>query len=319
MSDELPLVSVIIPAYNVAPYIAECIDSVRSQSHPNFEAIVINDGSTDNTLEVINRSIAGDERFILLDQKNAGLSATRNRGISAATGEFIYFLDSDDRITHHFFEEAVTKMVSLELDLLTFNARSFMDNEFITSGFNADNYIRHLPEEEIEPILYFLQSEQFRSPVWLYFYRLDFINSNQLRFKEGILHEDESFSLIASVTAKNTAFVNNCYFERRVREDSIMTSKKTFQNTQSYFEVFKESAIWYDKYGHNYSSEYYTAVKKRIAMFYLWALRGAIDRGELREFRKLAFPHLSLVFRYTTVKNALAVLAPAPICKLLSA
>lgn len=313
-----PLISVVIPAYNVGLYIEECLESVKRQSYSNFEAIVINDGSTDNTLEIIEDTISGDKRFKLFSQNNAGLSATRNRGMQECHGKYLYFLDSDDKITYDFFDEAVNKMESLNLDVLTFNASSFMDGKPITSGFNADNYVRTLPENTSDPILHFLLTEQFRSPVWLYFYRFEFITGNKLTFKEGILHEDELFSLIACVTAQKTAFTNKSYFERRVRENSIMTSKKTFKNSKSYFEVFKYSALWYDQFKGNNTSKYSFVVRKRISMFYLWALRGALERGELNRFRQIALPNFILILRYVRPKNALAILFPESLSKRLS-
>ena len=233
-------------------------------------------------------------------------------------GKYLYFLDSDDKITYDFFDEAVNKMESLNLDVLTFNASSFMDGKPLSSELNADNYVRTLPENISDPILHFLQTEQFRSPVWLYFYRFEFITRNKLTFKEGILHEDELFSLIACVTAQKTAFTNKSYFERRVRENSIMTSKKTFKNSQSYLEVFRESALWYNDFRAHHNAQYAHAVIKRIATFYLWALRGAIERNELNKFRRIAVPNILLIFRYVKLKNALTIILPKQFSKFLS-
>lgn len=90
------LVTVIIPAYNAAAYIAETIASVKGQTYPHWECIVVNDGSTDDTRKIVSEQINGDLRFSCIDQKNAGLSAARNTGLEKARGEFIQFLDADD-------------------------------------------------------------------------------------------------------------------------------------------------------------------------------------------------------------------------------
>ena len=95
MSNNLPLVSVIVPCYNVAPFVAETICSVIVQTYPNWELILIDDGSTDNTAGVI-RPFLEDVRIQLHVQENQGVSATRNKGIALAKGDFIAFLDSDD-------------------------------------------------------------------------------------------------------------------------------------------------------------------------------------------------------------------------------
>ncbi|HEU6446895.1 MAG TPA: glycosyltransferase family A protein [Verrucomicrobiae bacterium] len=91
-----PLVSVVIPAFNAAATIAQSLESIRNQTFATFEAIVVDDGSTDNTAEIVQKFSAEDSRFTLLQQKNAGVSAARNAALDRARGEFIAFLDADD-------------------------------------------------------------------------------------------------------------------------------------------------------------------------------------------------------------------------------
>src|SRR5579863_2245628 len=104
------LVSVIIPVFNGAGFIAESIESVRRQTHSRFECIIIDDGSTDNTAAVIQKWIAGDWRFSYFYQPNKGLSAARNSGLVRATGEFIQFLDADDILLPSKLEEQLAFM-----------------------------------------------------------------------------------------------------------------------------------------------------------------------------------------------------------------
>ena len=96
MANNSPLVSIIIPAYNTAPYIHRAIGSSLRQTHKNIEIVIIDDGSTDDTLRVVQSFAETDSRIRVLSQKNAGVSAARNHGISEAKGEYLYFLDSDD-------------------------------------------------------------------------------------------------------------------------------------------------------------------------------------------------------------------------------
>ena len=90
----LPLVSVIVPIYNVENYLKKCIDSILCQTYSNLEIILVNDGSTDNSLEICNSY--KDDRIIILNKENGGLSSARNSGLEVMTGEYIFFLDSDD-------------------------------------------------------------------------------------------------------------------------------------------------------------------------------------------------------------------------------
>ena len=89
-------ISVIIPVYNTERYLPRCLDSVLSNTYDNLEVICINDGSTDNSINILDNYKVSDERVVVINQKNSGVSAARNAGINVATGEYIAFIDSDD-------------------------------------------------------------------------------------------------------------------------------------------------------------------------------------------------------------------------------
>ena len=93
-----PKISVLVPAYNVAPWIGSTLDSILSQTYQNLEVIVVDDGSTDETAGILERYAARDERVVIVHQPNAGLVAARETGIANATGEYVTFVDGDDTI-----------------------------------------------------------------------------------------------------------------------------------------------------------------------------------------------------------------------------
>ena len=103
--------SVVVPCYNAAKYVKNCTDSVLKSTHKNIELILVNDGSADNTLDVLTGIRESDNRVVIIDKKNAGVSAARNDGIKASTGEFIHFIDSDDWIDDTCYENMLTRMV----------------------------------------------------------------------------------------------------------------------------------------------------------------------------------------------------------------
>ena len=124
----MPRFSVIVPMYNVEAYIGECIDSLQRQSFADFEAVCVDDGSTDNTLSVAKAAAAGDGRFVFVERPNGGLSAARNTGLAAATGEYVSFLDSDDRYATCALERMNALLSANDLDLLDFSASTFYDS-----------------------------------------------------------------------------------------------------------------------------------------------------------------------------------------------
>ena len=111
------LVSVIVPVYNVSPYLREALDSVINQTYKELEIIIVDDGSTDGSASIYEEYAASDPRIKLIHQANKGLSGARNTGLEHATGEFVSFIDSDDSISPMFIESLVNAMVSTSADV----------------------------------------------------------------------------------------------------------------------------------------------------------------------------------------------------------
>ena len=97
------LISVIIPAYNAEKYIGKCIESIQNSDYTDLEIIIVNDGSKDNTLGIINSYAKADSRIVVVDKKNGGVSSARNLGLDRATGEYVAFIDSDDYVSENYF------------------------------------------------------------------------------------------------------------------------------------------------------------------------------------------------------------------------
>ena len=121
-------VSIIIPAYNLENYIERCLQSCLDQTYKNWEAIIVNDGSTDNTLNVINQFIRNEARFKLIDQLNSGLPRTREVGIENATGDYIYFLDGDDFLFNETLDSCVSKIALSGADIVVHDSIAIWDS-----------------------------------------------------------------------------------------------------------------------------------------------------------------------------------------------
>lgn len=107
------MISIIIPVYNAEFYLEECLDSIKSQSHPDFEVLCVNDGSTDRSEEICERYVREDKRFRLYSQENSGVSVARNLGIEQAKGEYLCFVDSDDVIANDFLRKFIRSNTGL--------------------------------------------------------------------------------------------------------------------------------------------------------------------------------------------------------------
>lgn len=235
-------VSVVIPVYNTAPYLEEAISSIQNQTLREIEIIVVNDGSTDDSLRIIQRLAAGDERIRVISTPNNGQSIARNIGISCAKGEYVYFFDSDDMLSHHALEECYTKSTKHELDLLFFDAVSFS-----TDGRRCDNqqYIRcGLYIDKIysgtEMLSLQMSTGGYKASPCLSFINRDFMRKNQLFFYPGIVHEDELFTFLLYLRAVRVGLINETYFQRRYRAMSTMTSPYSIQRALGMITVVRE-------------------------------------------------------------------------------
>lgn len=131
LNDNKKLISVIIPAYNAEDYLKECIESVINQTYTNLEIIIINDGSTDGTLNIANDYGNRDNRITIINQKNCGVYKTRCNGIEIAKGEYIVFLDADDFLTDNCIEKLYNSIISSKTDIVRCNFKHYKNNKYI--------------------------------------------------------------------------------------------------------------------------------------------------------------------------------------------
>ncbi|MGC9151785.1 MAG: glycosyltransferase [Microbacter sp.] len=220
------LFSVVIPIYNVAPYLRQCLDSVINQNDSDYEIICVNDGSTDNSLSILEEYKKQYPHITLISQENRGLSAARNAGIWAATGDYILFLDSDD-----WLEKDALQILHNHIageDMLCFNGRRYFEDgtkEEPDAGISES----HLTGWDYYN-KYALVSRKFHFvSVVLRLYRKQFLLDHKLFFEEGIYHEDNLFTPIVCYYAQNVKVIPDCLYVYRIRQTSI-THNISFQN-----------------------------------------------------------------------------------------
>lgn len=235
-----PKVSVIMPVYNTAPYLDAAIQSVIAQKLEDFELIIINDGSTDGSQSILEYWKAKDTRLNVTSQNNMGLSRTRNKGLSLAKGAYIYFMDSDDLIHPDTLSKCYLLCQEQNLEFVFFDAHVFSDNLQDNALIKSFNYNRkkttpYKATTGKEVFKQLLKTDEFFSSVCLLFIRRDLLIEKGLKFEPDIVHEDELFTSILYLYTRRTAYIPKCFFSRRVRLDSIMTTPFSMRNIRSYF------------------------------------------------------------------------------------
>lgn len=193
MSHNKELVSVIVPVYNVEKDIEKCIKSIVGQTYDNIEIILINDGSTDNSLEICNDFSKEDERIRVIDKENSGVSATRNLGIKIANGKYLCFVDSDDYVEKTYIEKMMLNTSEDALTICGYFADTYKENGSI---FSAE---RKYKEDGIVSIKeHFANAfhQGFLSAIWNKIYDVEKMKKNNLMFEEKMsLGEDLLFNL----------------------------------------------------------------------------------------------------------------------------
>lgn len=226
-----PAVSVIIPIYNAAPYLERCLDSLARQTLTDIEIICVNDGSTDETPDILDMCAAADPRIIVINRPNAGQSAARNAGIARASGQYLGFADADDYLDSDFYEKLYQAAVSSDAAVVQASTRRIGSRRtkvlkrrrrHIRSFADAVKNLNH-------------------GAVWDKIFRAEIIKNNNVTFLDGRIYEDNLFAVQALWFARSMKVINNtCYNyiftpastttspqkEQKRRDDSLIVAAK---------------------------------------------------------------------------------------------
>lgn len=217
-----PLVSVVIPVYNVSRYLSQCLDSVIHQTYPNIEIILIDDGSIDGCGQICDEYAGGDARVCVEHTENRGLASARNLGLEHVRGEYISFIDSDDWIEVHTLETLITTSIRTGADIVTAERRSEFDGKSIHSQRKNGN----LQIFQGDEILAAYARGIFGDVVWNKLYRRECFDT--IRFPDGHNYEDVFTTprVLAAVAKRDgiVAALPEELFHFRMRQSSITHS-----------------------------------------------------------------------------------------------
>lgn len=209
--------SIIVPVYNVEKYLEDCLESILKQTYDDFEVIVVNDGSTDNSQKVIDNYAKRDNRIKAFKKKNGGVSDARNYGISKAKGEYFIFVDSDDTINDKLLEKLDKEIKKYdEIDLIKYQLQ--MTDKEPQLEFNTFDLLNGE-----EAFLELIKDDLFVSPV-TYAYRLEYFRNKKFKYEVGRIHEDFGLTPLIVISANKVSAIDYVGYNYIVRENSIMTN-----------------------------------------------------------------------------------------------
>lgn len=237
-------VSIIVPIYNTEKYLKRCIESIINQTYSNLEVILVNDGSTDDSIKICKEYAKKDSRIILVNKENGGLSDARNKGLDLATGEYISFVDGDDFIHISMIEELIKVSEAENADIVHCDYE-VVDEQGNILGINNKTYAEDKKLNAEEAIAGHIIEYKIKVVAWNKLYKKELFK--ELRFKKGYIYEDEFlFPQIISLSKKNIYLNKKLYFYVSCC-GSITKSKMNLNKIKSNKELMKFKEEFYMK------------------------------------------------------------------------
>ncbi len=286
--------SIIIPAYNVEKYIERSIRSVMEQRVTNYECIIVNDGSTDATLEIVKNIIAREKRFKVITQENKGLSAARNTAIKNACGRYLIFLDSDD-----YLPQDALSIIDREMEpndeVVIFDYYKFVQgqNELHKVNCNIDS----LGMDKKAFLEECLSDKFYLFTVWRVVISRAFLEKNQLWFYEGIIHEDELWTIKSMVLSDKTRLAHGAIYCYGLGRDGTLSNLKVLKELKDLWLIIQELQAFADKI-ETESHDMAVIIRKRCSQLYYVIIRKFCQYGtanDLEEFEKVIRQNLSIL------------------------
>lgn len=210
--------SIIVPIYNVDKYIKNCLDSIINQTHKNYEVIMIDDASIDNSVKVA-ESYLGDKRFSLYLNEHCGLSGVRNFGVSKSKGKYLIFIDSDDSINKDLLKKIYDTLRKYEsVDLVRYGVSFIQNNEKKNTRQNFYEFNDSVPAFNL------LLGSEILDTACIYAFNRKFYISNKFKFKVGKFHEDFGLIPYVLLKSKSSSSINYYGYNYYKRENSITTT-----------------------------------------------------------------------------------------------
>lgn len=211
-------VSVIMPVYNGSEYLAEAIDCVLNQTHDDLELICVDDGSTDNSLDILRNYEQKDKRVMVFSQQNQGGGAARNFALSHISGKYLYFMDADDKIKLDAFSQLISEMEDKNLDFIIFSAINYASDtdELFKTPYYSMEKLKAFGEGKVFSFddLGDLIFDISVTP-WCKFYNAQFVMDSGARFLENSIFHDNQFFWEVLFNAKRMSFIDGYYYTRR--------------------------------------------------------------------------------------------------------
>lgn len=286
-----PLISVIIPIYNVENYLCKCVNSVINQTYKELEIILVDDGSTDSCFNICEEYKNLDPRIKVIHQENSGLSEARNRGLEVSNGDYVIFLDSDDYWNDiNAISEIVKQINEVKAEVIIFGYRKYYEEtkKFGEISFKCD---REILLDSNNQLNYLMKNKCYESSSWNKVIKRQLLIENNLTFRKNVFCEDIEWSARLAMCTKTYDYYDNGFLVYVQRKNSITKSKSLkliedlFNNIKICIEINEENT----KFDINNEIDNYIAFQYSTLLIYLGETKIGYKNTILKEIKKYKY------------------------------
>lgn len=302
-------ISIIIPVYNVEQYLVRCLDSILNQTYRNWELILVNDGSTDNSGLICNQYVQSDSRIRVIHQPNEGVSAARNKGLDVATGDYISFIDPDDFIEAEMYSMLNDYLSEIKIDIVRFGA--YRDGD-VLNWLPFEGYYegRRLDKEVVLPMI---GSDHFGGMfilgvLWMHLFKRGLLETYNIRF-DGRLRrcEDRLFTITTMIHADGILFLRDMFYHYMINDESLSNRYDPirWQQEQLYLKCVKSV------YTQNKDAAFVNLADKRLANDYVLRVITSINQEYFTNNKNsfwTRYRNIKQIVCSDQTRNALAVM-----------
>lgn len=316
-----PKFSIIVPVYNVEKYIAECFNSILNQTLQDFEVICINDGSSDNSLEILNSFAKNDKRFIVISQENQGQGVARNNALKIANGEYIVFVDPDDWIEKNMLEEIYKTFKTTNTNVIEFNYQKYNESSKNDKAISLAKHIKKIYGYKLKSNSSYniknlkkLLLYKIRLYPWVRAYSNSFIKNTGAVFSPTKRGEDQLFAFIVLFNAEKIQYLDKILYTYRIRKGSAVNSisnicfgvfkncelLKDYMINHNLYNQYKESFI---QYKIHILSHYYNFIDSKNKEKYISMCKEILNKEEFEAMMKATKINYNFLEKIFSIKN----------------
>lgn len=295
-------ISVIIPVFNVEKYLNECLDSICNQTFEDIEIICVNDGSTDNSLVILEEYASKDSRIKIISQQNQGLAASRNCGFAHSIGKYVYFIDSDDYLELDALKKLYNNAISNNSDMVMFKFQKVDDFRNVHRrgvAFNIDRFFGDIDYSNFTFTYKEVKSQVMNSAfsACLKLYKKEFVDSLDFTFPVGLNFEDVPVHVKVMIEAERISFVPESLYNYRSNPDSILNS------SANGFDIFKvidlvEDYLKSNDYYDEFENEFISFKIAQILIYLKTEKSDDYFNKTKHEFKKITIKDEKTIRRY---------------------